>query len=196
LITYDREVIMRLVGKAALMVIVAVATLTLTPVAGDHDGLKEEEIPAVVLKAFETAYPDAEITGFDKEVEEERILYEIETCQEDVKKDYVYSEDGTLIQIEEEIPLESLPETVVKAVENAHQDCELDEAEMITRGSIVEYEVVVEVGEKEFEILVSSDGKIIASAPAEEEDDDDDHDDDDDDDDDHDDDDDDEGDND
>lgn len=137
---------------------------------------KKIEIPEAVLQAFEKAYPSVEATGYDKETIEDVVHYEIETMAGEFEKDYVYLEDGTLLQIEEGIPVKDMPKVVADAVKKAHPEGELDEAEKITRGEVIEYEIVVEIGEKEFELLVASDGNIIASQELnEDEDGDDDH---------------------
>ena len=70
--------------------------------------------------------------------------------------------------------MKALPESIVKAVKAAYPECEFDEAEKITRGSTIEYEIVVEVDESEFELLVASDGRILSSDQMDEDDDDDD----------------------
>ena len=147
-----------------LIAVVAVLTLPAIPVlAQEEQPIGKQDIPAAVLKAFHESYPGIEITGYDREVDEGRTLYEIETRAGDFDRDYVYLEDGALFQVEEGVPVNSLPKAVVDAVMKAHPGCEIDEAEKITRGETVEYEVVAEVGEKEFELLMSSDGTLLAS---------------------------------
>ena len=44
----------------------------------------------------------------------------------------------------------------------AHPDGQIEEVDRITRGDTVEYEVVIEVDGQEFELLVASDGSILA----------------------------------
>ncbi|MFH1892231.1 MAG: PepSY-like domain-containing protein [Candidatus Zixiibacteriota bacterium] len=122
------------------------------------------ELPDAVLKAFKSAYPNAEILGFEAEKNDNAMVYEIECKFGKVEKDILYSADGSIIQIEQEIAVSALPEIVAKAIGSAYPDGKIDEADMISRDSIIEYEVAVEVGEEKFEAVVSSDGKIIASA--------------------------------
>jgi hypothetical protein len=52
---------------------------------------------------------------------------------------------------------------VTKAALSAFPGAEIEEAEVISRDSIMEYEIVVEVGEKEIEALISADGTIVES---------------------------------
>ncbi|UCC43372.1 MAG: PepSY-like domain-containing protein [Candidatus Zixiibacteriota bacterium] len=162
---------MRSVAGLTLMVVAVLLCGALAVVAEEEEAAKKVDVPAKVMEAFKASFPDVVISSVDSEVKDGKTLYEIETVQDSAEVDYVYAEDGTLIQIEEEISVESLPEIVVTAIKAAHEGCEIDEAEKITRGETVEYEVAVEVGEDEFELLVASDGTILQPDEAEADDD-------------------------
>ena len=125
---------------------------------------EQDALPAAVAAAFGQANPALEIVEFEREELDGKVVYEIETRTGEFEKDFVYLEDGTLLQIEEEIAVESLPEPVLAAIMAAHPGAEVDEAEMITTGDVVGYQVDVEVAEdQEFELLVSPDGQILSS---------------------------------
>ena len=156
------------IPRLTLAIFVLLAISTMLASAEEAKLIEESDIPDTVLKAFQMSFPDAKVTGYDIEVVDGVTQYEIETRVDKFEKDYVYLEDGSLLQTEEEIPLKSLPESVVNAVNKAHPNCEIDEAEKITRGETIEYEVVVEVAEEEFELLLSSEGQILASKEADE----------------------------
>ncbi len=146
---------------------------------------EQDALPAAVATAFAQANPNLEMVEFEREEMDGKVVYEIETRTGEFEKDFIYLEDGTLLQIEEGIAVESLPEPVLAAVMAAHPGAEVDEAEMITTGDVVGYQVDVEVAEdQEFELLVSPDGQILSSEQIADGDDDDGDDDDDDDDDD------------
>ena len=176
---------MRSMFKLNLLVLAFLLLFAMQVMASDDAEVKETDVPKAVLNVFKTAHPQTEIAGFDKEVVYGKTLYEVETVQGKVEKDFIYSEDGTLVKTDEEISVEALPESVIRTVKSTYPDCEFDEAEKITRGSTIEYEIVIEVGEdNEFELLVSSDGQILSSDQMDEDEDDGEDDDDDDDDDD------------
>ncbi|MBU0985208.1 MAG: PepSY-like domain-containing protein, partial [candidate division Zixibacteria bacterium] len=162
---------MKAVTKLAALVTLVLLVVCGTAAAGDHDTAQDVKAPEAVLKAFRTAYPDLVIVSVDKDDDDGQVVYELETRKGDRDVDYVYRADGTLIQVEEEIPVAELPDVVRKAVEKAYPDSELDEAEKITRGPVIEFEVVAEVGETEYEVLLSADGKIISSTEMSEDDD-------------------------
>ena len=139
---------------------------------------EQDALPAAVAAAFEQANPTLEIVEFEREELDGRVVYEIETRTGEFEKDFVYLEDGTLLQIEEDIAVESLPEAVLAAMMAAHPGAEVNEAEMITTGDVVGYQVDIQVAEdQEFELLVSPDGQILSSEQIADEDDHDDGDD-------------------
>jgi len=143
--------------------VVAIFLTAAFAVAEDDTAMKKSDLPQAVLKAFEKSYPQAEATEYGKKIVNGQTRYEIETKVGEVEKDFVYLPDGTLLQIEEDMPVKSLPEVIVKSVKKAYPEGEIDEADKITRGDKIEYEIVVEVDEIDYELLISSDGKILSS---------------------------------
>jgi hypothetical protein len=132
-------------------------------IAGDDTTLKKSDMPEAVLKAFEASNPQAVVTEYGKKTVDGQTRYEIEIKDGELEKDFVCLADGTLLQIEEDMPVESLPQLVVDSVKMAYPDGEIGEADKITKGEIVEFEIIVEVGETDYQLLVSSDGKVLSS---------------------------------
>ena len=162
---------MNTITKIALLVFGVIVLLTAAFLFADEaQDTGKIEVPYAVMAAFQKSYPDTKVSGYDKEVVNGKNHFEIETMVDKLEKTYVYLEDATLVQIEEEILAKSLPEIVLASINKAHPKCEIDEADKITRGTTVEYEVVVEVGEKEMELLLALDGKILSSAQFEDDD--------------------------
>jgi uncharacterized membrane protein YkoI len=77
---------------------------------------------------------------------------------------------------EEKIPLDKLPENIKKAVEGAVQGLVLTKAEKETKNGVTVYEVEGKVGAKEYEVKISTDGKVLKVEEETEDDDDDDDD--------------------
>ncbi len=127
------------------------------------------DLPEAVIRAFQHSYPTVKALVYDVETINGKKHYEIETKNGKYQKDYVYLEDGTLLQTEEEIALKSLPEIVVQTIEKKYAGCEIDEATKIIRGAATEYEVAIEFDKKDFEVLVSSDGSLLTSDEVEDE---------------------------
>lgn len=157
---------MRLAKRQSAAILVSVGILGFVVfgyvVAKKSAKTSKDNVPVAVLAAFQKQYPDVKITGVEKEEKNGQTYYEIESKDGRTERDILYSADGKVFEIEEEISVMSLPQRVKEAVNKAYPGSEIDEAEKITRGSTVEYEVVVEVGDEEFEILVTADGKLIS----------------------------------
>lgn len=132
-------------------------------VAEEDTAMRKSDMPQAVLKAFEASYPQTVATEYSKEVVNGQTRYEIETRVGKLEKDFVYLQDGTLLQIEEDMSVKSLPTAIVESVKAAYPDGEIDEADKITRGSTIEFEITIEFGEMEYELLVSSDGEVLSS---------------------------------
>jgi len=162
---------MNSITKVALLAFGIIALLAAAFLFADEaEVVTKLKVPDAVMTAFQKSYPDAKVSGYDKEVVDGKTHFEIETMVDKLEKTYVYLEEATLFQIEEEILAKSLPETVLASINTAHPKCEIDEADKITRGTTVEYEVVVEVGETEMELQVAVDGKILSSVQLEDDD--------------------------
>ncbi|MGH8014588.1 MAG: hypothetical protein ACREBV_00155 [Candidatus Zixiibacteriota bacterium] len=151
--------------KISLFIIVLAGLLAaVVLVAEEVQEEKEIKVPDKIITAFQKSFPGVVVRGYDKEVVDGKAHFEIETQVDKLEKTFVYLEDATLLQIEEEIMTKSLPEIIVASLNKAHPKSELDEADKITRGSVIEYEVVIEVDKKEMELLVAADGKILSVA--------------------------------
>jgi len=134
--------------------------------AGEKE-LKRSDIPEAVIKAFEAANPNIPVTEFNRETMDGQTVYEIETRVGKFEKDFIYSENGTLLQIEEDISSKSLPEVIVNSIRSSYPNCEFEKADRITKGSEFVYEVMIEIEEGSSETMymltVSADGGILTS---------------------------------
>jgi len=125
----------------------------------------EQEVPFAVLEAFNKAYPEAVNAKFEEESKNGETLYEVELIDQGVDIEASYLADGTLIQIEQEIQLEELPEAVTEAIMEAYPDAILIEAEkiMAADGSVRSYEVEIEDDDVELELHLDPNGTILDS---------------------------------
>src|SRR3990172_9405290 len=129
--------------KVACMLLFATILTGNLAKAEDSQVLDNKDVPSAILVAFDKAYPDAEIASVEMEDIDGTAYYEVEIKADKVDRDIVFLQDGTLFSVEEEITVKELPTAVVDALKKAHPKGEVDEAEKITRGSEIEYEVVV-----------------------------------------------------
>jgi hypothetical protein len=129
--------------------------------------LNLDEIPVVVMDALKAKFPQAEISQWEKETEDEIILYDIEFKQGDQKFEADIKNDGTIHNWEKEIDAGELPEAARQAVDLKYPGATLLEIMEITELAEEEempagYEVNLETTEKqELEVTVSAEGEIL-----------------------------------
>ena len=126
-----------------------------------EEQLAKQELPPAVVSAFEKAYPKAVAKGYSREEKDGKTLYEVENLEGKIHRDISYLENGSLVVTEEVVAAKSLPERVRQAVKKEHPKGKIEQAEKITQGTTVEYEVVVALGKKEIEIKLDRSGKVV-----------------------------------
>ena len=130
--------------------------------AGEKE-LSKHQVPKTVLEAFEKSHPDAKGLEFEEETFEGKAAYEVEYKKEGKGYEFLYTADGSLVQKEEEIDAQSLPDPVVQAVTKAHPKGKIKEAEKVMKpdGAVTGYEVEIKEGGKELELELDTSGQIL-----------------------------------
>ena len=126
-----------------------------------EQSITKKDVPKAVLAAFEKFFPKAHLKGFSKEMDEGRTLFEIESVEGKVNRDVTYTADGTLVSVEETVPVSEFPNSVRTALAKDFPKARISKSEKITKGQTVQYEVVLAVGEKHFEVVYDSSGKVV-----------------------------------
>ena len=148
--------------KYVLTLALAGLLLSAPALLAEDQPVTKADLPSAIIKAFETANPGAVVTEYGKETVDGKVRFEIEIKITGGEKDFVYLADGTLLQTEEDMPIKDLPKSVSDALKKAYPKGEIDEADKIIRGATIEYQVGLEVGDTEYELVVTSDGTIIS----------------------------------
>lgn len=123
--------------------------------------IKCDKVPAAVRTAFQTAYAKATIKDCAKEVEKDKVAYEISSIENKTSRDILYYEDGTLIVVEEVIPSADLPEPVRLAIGKKYPKGPITLAERLTRDSAVTYEIRLKDRGKTVELVYDPGGKEV-----------------------------------
>jgi hypothetical protein len=127
----------------------------------DEKKITRKEVPAAVLAAFDKAYPKAKVVGYSQEMEEGKVAYEVESREGNMTRDVLYYADGSVIVVEETMSPADLPEPVQAAIQNISPAGKIEIAEILKRGSTVQYEVLMKDGTKEFELIFDPSGKLV-----------------------------------
>ena len=118
--------------------------------------------PAPILAAFEAAYPHATMKSAAAEKEDGKVVWEVESTENGLGRDLLYTPDGTVVEIEEEVPSAQLPAPVTAAVKAQYPAARIVTGEKVTRGATVVYELQL-AGAARKSIDLTPEGKPVAS---------------------------------
>ena len=130
-----------------------------TTVAGEKK-ISKKDVPAAVLKAFTSAYPNAKAHAYAKETEKGETFYELETTDGTAKRDILFKADGTIAEVEEMLTKESIPDAVSKTLSGEFPKAKIIGVEKTTKGTDVTYEAHIMNGKEKLEVVMNGDGKI------------------------------------
>jgi uncharacterized membrane protein YkoI len=147
---------------------IAIALLVFTAaIADDAKKVPLDKIPKAIKDAINARFPDAEITSVEKETEDGKVVFDVELKHKGRKYEMDIQEDGTVIEIEKEVPVKDAPEAITKAVLAKYPKATIQEVmEMYkVKGkeeTLTSYEVTIETADKKkMELVVSLDGKDV-----------------------------------
>ena len=146
---------------------VAVAVLVLTAIASQaaaqEKKLKRSDLPAAVQRSADEQSAGARVGGYSTEKENGQDVYEVEMTVHGHGRDVTIAADGTVLEIEEQMALDSLPAAVQAGLRQLAGSGRITKVESLTkRGTLVAYEAQVRTGTKRSEIQVGPDGKKLA----------------------------------
>jgi len=125
--------------------------------------LKREQLPPAVEKTVAQESQGATIKGFATEVDKGKRLYEVSLDVNGHSKDISMDKQGNIVEIEEEVTMDSLPAAVQEALRKAAGAGTIGMIESLTKGGkLVAYEAHVTTGKKRSEIQVGPNGEKLA----------------------------------
>lgn len=93
--------------------------------------------------------------------------YKIESRDGKLRRDIIYSADGTALEIEKRILPAELPGSVKQIIRKGYLKSEIKSADRLTRGKSVQYEVVISKGGENFEVVFDKGGNVLRAAKPE-----------------------------
>ena len=118
--------------------------------------------PAVEKTVAQEESQGATIKGFATEVEKGQRLYEAELIVNGHHKDILMNRQGVIVEVEEEVSMDSLPATVQAGLRKAAGSGTIGMIESLTKnGKLVAYEGHVKTGTKRSEIQVGPQGEKL-----------------------------------
>jgi len=124
--------------------------------------IKRSDLPPAVEKTVAAESAGATIKGFSTEKENGQTLYEAEMTVNGHSKDISMTADGSIVEIEEQVAMDSLPADVKAGLQSKAGKGKILKVESLTKkGKLVAYEAKVDTNGKKSEVQVGPDGKPL-----------------------------------
>ncbi len=150
---------MKRLSLSALVFLVGLCLGTLA-LGQKADKNNKQALPAAVSTAFHKAYPNATIKKSAKERKDGQTVYEVESVDQGRRRDILYTPDGSVVEVEEEVDQSALPEKVIAAIKRHHPRAVISKCEKVTRGSTLVYEISFK-GTKLRDLVLNPDGTPV-----------------------------------
>ncbi len=126
-----------------------------------------DKLPPKVAAALKRRFPSAQVQHITRETEDGKVVYDIEMLHGGTKHEMDCQEDGTIVDIQNQIPVKDLPAPAAAAIAAKHPGSKIKEVGEIlvvngTQETRDHYEVLIEdADQKEIELTISLDGKLV-----------------------------------
>ena len=122
-----------------------------------------KDLPAAVQQAIHAQIEGAAIKGMSAEKENGLGMeYEVETMLNGKSRDLTFDERGTVIEVEQEVALDTLPPAAARAAIEKHAaPGKIVKVETVTRGAVTTYEATYNKGGRSHEVGVKADGSPV-----------------------------------
>jgi hypothetical protein len=124
--------------------------------------INRSELPPAVEKTVAAQSAGATIRGSSTEKENGQTLYEVEMTVNGHSKDVSMTADGSIVEVEEQVALDSLSPEVKAGLQAKSGKGKITKVESLTKkDKLVAYEAKVETNGKKSEVQVGPDGKPL-----------------------------------
>lgn len=149
-------------GTLAVAVLFVTALASQASTQEKEKKLQRSDLPAAVQRTADEQSAGATVKGYSMEAEDGHVVYEVEMSVRGHGRDVTIGADGAVLEIEEEVALDSLPAAVRTGLKQLAGSGTIGKVESLTkRGTLVAYEAHVKTGAKRSEIQVGPDGKSL-----------------------------------
>ena len=130
--------------------------------AAQEKKIKRSDLPPAVEKTVALQSRGATIRGFSTEKENGQTLYEVELTVNGHSKDISMATDGSIVEIEEQVTLDSLSSEVQAGLQAQAGKGKILKVESLKKkDKLVAYEAQLETKGKKSEVQVGPDGKPL-----------------------------------
>jgi uncharacterized membrane protein YkoI len=148
---------------AATLVLAALAC----PLRAGEEKVPLDKVPRAVLETVKARFKDAKVIEASKEMEKEKLVYEVTIKHADHKIDVTLTPEGEMLLIEKEVAAKDLPKAVAGALEKKYPKATYKIIEEIIKverkaEKLTHYEVFLETADSRLlEVQLSSTGEVL-----------------------------------
>jgi hypothetical protein len=129
---------------------------------GEEKKIQRSALPPAVEKTVVEQSKGATIRGFSQEKENGQTYYEAELMVKGHTKDVLVDVNGAVVEVEEQVSIESLPAAVRQGLQDKAGKGKLGKIETLTKkNKLVAYEAKVVTNGRTSELQVGTDGKAL-----------------------------------
>ena len=158
----------KMIAASLAALAMAAGMATLAAAEAHEDLVTLAQTPTAVQLTIQQHTTALDIKKIEMEIEEGQAVYSVEIVKDGHETELEVAADGTLMEADEEMALESAPEAVRNAL--AAQTGKVIEISKWTEAGVVQYEATLEQNGEERELVIAADGQITAKNDAEDED--------------------------
>lgn len=145
------------------IIMLLIATMSMHFASGQK--IKSSSVPASVVSGFKQKFPNVKKAKWEMET---ATIYEAEFKQNGEEISANFDANGAWLETETEIEAKDLPQSISDKLKADFNGYEIEEASKIESAALgFYYEVEIEKGESNWEILIKEDGTILEKKPEE-----------------------------
>jgi len=140
---------------------VFVITIAFSSALASEKAVSMKDLPVAVQLTVQQQSKGATIRGLSMEVEHGKTIYEVEMTVNGHGKDLSTDASGAVIEVEEEVALESIPAAARAAIKKAAGSGKIAKVERVSGGKQIAYQAALRKDGKRSEVRVSAGGRSL-----------------------------------
>jgi len=155
----DKLLVTPIIKQIKMKTIIAATAFVLYANSIFAQEVKSQDVPKPVIDAFSENFKGASVKSWEKE---KNGNYEAEFKFNKKEISATFSDDGTLIETENEIAITALPQMVLGIIEKDFPGFKISEVSQITMPSGAQtFETEVKKGNEKFDLIFDSNGNFL-----------------------------------
>jgi hypothetical protein len=119
--------------------------------------IDQNNIPAVILNAFQVKFPTADDVDWRLDKGNYRVNFEVNDKDHEVRLD----NRGRFVKHEQDLYVSEIPKVVLETIQKKVPFFDVDDADKITENGKTTFEINFEIDDKDYDFRISEKGKII-----------------------------------